>query len=88
MNFKLDKDPETGRIFNVVATASCGDDSGISRPDLINLSPYIEGGQVFVQSQNEYVVSESVIAVAQNLGREIPQEPAYAWVSQTYNLCE
>ncbi len=88
LSFKEDRDADTGRLFLVVATANCGDDSGINRPDLITLSPYIEGGQVIVQSQNEYVISEVEVMIARKLGKEIPQKSEYAWVSDTYNICE
>lgn len=88
LGFKEDRDPDTGRLFLVVATANCGDDSGINRPDMITLSPYIEGGQVIVQSQNEYVISEVEYLVATKLGQEPPEKSEYAWVSDTYNLCE
>jgi len=86
--FQTDADPDTGRIYAVVATANCSDDSGIMRPDLITLSPYIEGGQVIVQSQNEYVLSEVEIMIAQELGKAFPEKSSFAWVSNTYNICE
>lgn len=88
LGFQQDVDLDTGRVWGIVATVNCGDDSGINRPDLITLSPYIEGGQVIVQSQNEYVMSEVEILIAQKLGKEFPEKSEYAWVSNTYNLCE
>ena len=88
LGFTEDRDEETGRLNMIVATANCGDDSGINRPDMVTLSPYIEGGQVIVQSQNEYVVSEVEYLIAQKLGRELPEKSEYAWVSQTYNICK
>ncbi|MDJ0613777.1 MAG: hypothetical protein QNJ29_08860 [Rhizobiaceae bacterium] len=88
VGFKTDADKDTGRIFGVVATASCSDDSGISRPDLISMSPYEEGGQVIVQSQNEYLLGETEIIVAQQLEKPFPEKNSYAWVSNTYNLCK
>ncbi|MEM9329708.1 MAG: hypothetical protein AAGA53_00175 [Pseudomonadota bacterium] len=88
LGFQTDQDPDTGRIWAVVANANCSDDSGISRPDNIALSPYIEGGEVYVQSQNEYLLSEAEILVAQKLGQEIPEKSDYAWVSNTYKICE
>ena len=88
VGFKIDKDTASGRVFSVVATASCSDDSGISRPDLINLSPYIEGGEVYVQSQNEYLLYETEVMIAQQAGKEIPQKYTYAYVSDTYKICE
>jgi hypothetical protein len=37
-----------------IAIASCGDDSGISRPNMINFTPS-EGGVLYVTSQNDYL---------------------------------
>ncbi|MEM9279417.1 MAG: hypothetical protein AAGA76_12650 [Pseudomonadota bacterium] len=88
LGFQKDADPDTGRLWGIVATANCSDDGGISRPDNMTLSPYIEGGEVYVQSQNEYVISETEIIIAQKLGQEIPEKSEYAWVSNTYKLCE
>jgi len=88
VGFRYDRDLETGRIYSVIATANCSDDSGISRPDLINLSPYEEGGQVIVQSQNEYLLGETEIIIAGKLGKEYPEKNSYAWVTNTYNLCK
>ncbi|MGI9350296.1 MAG: hypothetical protein ACR2O3_01935 [Rhizobiaceae bacterium] len=88
LGFKEDRDEDTGRLYMVVALANCGDDSGINRPDNITLSPYLEGGQVIVQSQNEYVVSEVEFLIARKLDKEIPEKSEYAWVSNTYELCE
>ena len=88
LGFEEDRDRETGRLYMVVALANCGDDSGINRPDNITLSPYLEGGQVIVQSQNEYVISEVEYLIAQKLGQEIPEKSEYSWVSDTYEICE
>lgn len=88
VGFRYDRDRETARIFSVIASANCSDDSGISRPDLITLSPYEEGGQVFVQSQNEYILGETEIMIAQQLGKDFPEKSSYAWVSSTYNICK
>ena len=86
--FNTDSDPDTGRIYSVIATANCSDDTGISRADMITLSPYIEGGQVIVQSQIEYIKGEVEIMIAEKLGQAYPEQPGYNWVSDTYNLCE
>ena len=88
VDFKTDVDPQTGRVFGVVATASCSDDSGITRPDLISMSHYEDGGQVFVQSQNEYLLGETEIMIAQQLEKPFPERNSYAWVSNTYNICK
>ncbi|MEM7068973.1 MAG: hypothetical protein AAF478_08820 [Pseudomonadota bacterium] len=88
VDFKIDADPNSDRIYSAVAIANCSDDTGISRADLVTLSPYVEAGQVFVQSQNEYVISDVEILIAQKLGKDIPEKSEYAWVSNTYNLCK
>lgn len=38
-----------------IAVASCSDDSGITRPDMILLSPS-DDGSLFVTSQNDYAI--------------------------------
>ena len=64
------------------------DDSGITRPDLISMSHYKDGGQVFVQSQNEYLLGEMEIMVSQQLEKGFPEKNSFAWVSNTYNICK
>lgn len=88
VDFKVDADPQTGQVFGVIATASCSDDSGITRPDLISMSHYEDGGQVFVQSQNEYLLGETEIMIAQQLEKPFPERNSFAWVSNTYNICK
>lgn len=88
VSFKTDADPATGRIYGVVATTSCSDDSGITRPDLISMSHDEEGGQVFVQSQNEYLLGETEIMIAQQLEKDIPEKNSFSWVSNTYTICK
>lgn len=46
-----------GESYQHIATASCGDDSGISRPDFILLMPSLDGETVAVTSQNDYAIS-------------------------------
>lgn len=88
VGFQYDRDRETGRIYSVVATSNCSDDSGISRTDMITLSPYVEGGQVIAQSQNEYILGEVEIMIAQQLDKPFPEKSSYSWVSTTYNICK
>jgi|GEM_PF-3106928 len=57
-----------------VVLASCGDDSGITRPDLISIMQY--GDELKVQSQNEYV---------EMLAKETWNQPGF--VSRTYTKC-
>ena len=40
-----------------VAIASCGDDSGISRPDMLNIS--LSEGGIYVTSQSDYTIAAS-----------------------------
>ncbi len=88
LEFKTESDPSSGRIYSVVAIATCSDDSGITRPDLISMSPYEEGGQVIVQSQNEYIKGEMELMIAQQPGKDFPEKNSHAWVSDTYNICK
>lgn len=46
-----------GDFVTHIVVASCGDDSGVTRGDLITLIPETDG-RIRVQSQNEYVASE------------------------------
>jgi len=67
---------QVGPVSQVVIVASCGDDTGITRPDLLSviLEP---DGALTVQSQNEYV--------------EINAAPDRGWqghVSRRYERCE
>ena len=86
LNFRADRDKESGKVFGYVATVNCGDDSGINRPDLISMSHW--DGQLMVQSQNEYVLSEAEIMIAEKLGKDFPEKSSYSWVSNTYKLCK
>ncbi len=43
----------TGEVWGHIATANCGDDSGVSRPDVFILSFY--ENQITVTSQNDYL---------------------------------
>ncbi|MEM7291637.1 MAG: hypothetical protein AAF412_14915 [Pseudomonadota bacterium] len=88
LDFKTDRDTNTGRISSVVATVSCSDDSGITRPDLFNLSPHEEDGLVIVDSHNEYILGQVDLMTAQKLNQEFPERNSYAWVTDTYELCK
>ncbi len=88
VGFEYDRDRETGRIYSVVATANCSDDSGIHRADMITLIPYEEGGEVIAQSQIEYILGETEVMIAQQMGKPFPEKSSYSWVSTTYNLCK
>lgn len=64
----------TDEINEYVAMASCGDDSGITRPDLISIQHY--EGTLRLQSQNEYVVM---------MAKEAWNEPGF--ISVNYEKC-
>ena len=55
-------DAESDTPFIQTVLASCGDDSGITRPDVISLVFNTEEPSVTVQSQNEYVMGQSTIS--------------------------
>ena len=61
-------------INEYVVLVSCGDDSGITRPD--HLSIIHSNGELRVQSQNEYV---------EMVAKEAWNEPGF--VSKTYKKC-
>ncbi|MCG6858712.1 MAG: hypothetical protein LJE67_11680 [Salaquimonas sp.] len=52
------KDSGDGSVYQYLAIAACGDDSGISRGDMITLTPSGDD-QLRVTSQNDYVVELS-----------------------------
>ena len=68
-----------------IAVASCGDDSGITRPDLITLILQPDKRTLTVQSQNEYVVAEAV-----RLAKKDQQgdDDNLSFVSKDYTLCK
>jgi hypothetical protein len=68
-----------GRQNNYVATASCSDDSGISRPDMLNLSHYEE--TVTVTSQNDY--NYDLLQPSQD-GEGVP----FGLVNKSFELCQ
>ncbi len=55
-------DAQSDTPFIQTVLASCGDDSGITRPDVISLVFNTEEPSVTVQSQNEFVMGEAVIS--------------------------
>ena len=76
-----------------IALASCGDDSGIIRPDFISIIP--EGDdELRVQSQNEYAISEALALSkpgknepAKEGEAEAEDESSYEFVSAIYKKC-
>ena len=57
LDFLPVRDDATGEMFGMVAIASCGDDSGISRPDMFNIT--VNENTLSVTSQNEYTAAQS-----------------------------
>ena len=55
-------DAESDTPYVQTVLASCGDDSGITRPDMISLVFNTEEPSVTVQSQNEYVTGDAMIS--------------------------
>jgi len=84
-----------GKIADVVVLASCGDDSGITRPDLITIVPQ-SPEELQVQSQNEYVQTEVAASLApapadnggDNANAEDDNVPSFDYVTATYTLCK
>lgn len=88
LGFDIEKDEDTGETYLAIARANCGDDSGINRPDMFTLIAQDEE-TVTVQSQNEYVISEAQILLAQRLPEGIILADEYPnYTSHDYKLCK
>lgn len=61
---------ESDTPYNQTVLASCGDDSGITRPDMLSLIFSDEPPSVTVQSQNEYVTGQTYISHTYPLCKE------------------
>ena len=88
LGFDVEKDADTGKTYIAVGRANCADDSGINRPDNITLVDQGEG-TISVQSQNEYIISQTRILLAQKLSENIEvavNSPSY--VSREYKICK
>jgi hypothetical protein len=80
LDFLPVRDGEGGEVFAVVAIASCGDDSGISRPDLFNIS--VNENTLYVTSQNDY-------AYVLSKGFETQPDPVESGiVEKQFELCK
>ena len=80
-----------GKDGAVTALVSCGDDSGITRPDLLSIIDN-GNGEVRVQSQNEFVmgsVANSLTPPPAEEGKDETDngEISFDYVSGTYALC-
>lgn len=85
LSLKPEKDPESGVIYSWQAQAQCGDDSGITRPDVFALYEDQAGSTIIVQSQNEYVLG-TMLSITERPDDTDPFEQA-SWLSGTYTLC-
>lgn len=86
--FNMDVDKDTGKTYIAVARANCGDDSGVSRPDLMTLVVQDEK-TISVQSQNEYVISQAQLLLSQRLPENIKlQDEIPNYISRDYKLCK
>ena len=89
LDFWHHKDAEGG-LLDVTVLASCGDDSGITRPDMITIIKDSDD-TLRVQSQNEFVQGEMAAMTTQPPaeGEENESEPLnFDFVSATYTLCK
>ena len=88
LGFEVEADKDTGQVYLAIARSNCGDDSGINRPDNFTLIPQDEE-TVTVQSQNEYIVSEAQLLLAQRLPENIKLAEEFPnYVSQDYKICK
>lgn len=87
LRFLPDVDRETGEAFLWIATAACGDDSGINRPDSFALIFNDFSNTLTVQSQNEYVVAETLFHLPQTDAAETDPYEAASYLSGEYTLC-
>ena len=79
---------QDGKTKSTIALASCGDDSGIIRPDMITM--ILEGeGELRVQSQNEYAITEAIASLSQGAGENAGEDfQPYEYVTATYTKCK
>ncbi|MCB1464765.1 MAG: hypothetical protein KDJ90_20660 [Nitratireductor sp.] len=48
------RDVGDGKVYQYLAISACGDDSGVTRPDMFTMMPSDEG-RLYITSQNEYL---------------------------------
>lgn len=94
--FLPSKDALSGEIHGWVAQASCGDDSGIERPDSFYLALQPDGKRLQVQSQSEYATGEALLLLelrhpelsAMSSGEGQDPYEAASFISGDYVACE
>ncbi len=80
-------DPDSDEPYAYLVTAICSDDSGIYRCDMITLVPRDEGKTLMVQSQNEFLISESLI-YSRDVDSPDGERLSPNYVSRDYRICE
>lgn len=85
LQFLPERDPESKDIYGWLVIAQCGDDSGITRPDMFSLHYNESGPSLTVQSQNEYVASSVLLLTGQDTGEDPYLDPNF--LSGEYRLC-
>lgn len=80
---------QDGKVVGHVALMSCGDDSGVTRPDFVTIVPE-EDGTLRVQSQNEYLITESsaMVAPPEDNSEEGAGFEPFEFVTAIYSKCE
>ncbi len=68
-----------GRITSYIATASCGDDSGINRPDFFDISFYED--IVNITSQNDFIYDTLRV-------REDGDGESWGFINKQFELCQ
>ncbi|MCW2307400.1 hypothetical protein [Rhodobium gokarnense] len=84
-----------GKDGTVTVLVSCGDDSGITRPDMLSVIRE-QNGELRVQSQNEFVMGEvalSLTPVPENDGEQTDDQadevvPNFEYITGTYTPCD
>jgi len=87
LGFDMEIDKDTGKTYLAIGRANCGDDSGVNRPD--NITLVVQSDEMItVQSQNEYLVSEAQLLLAQRLPENIKLADEFPnYVSRDYKIC-
>ncbi len=84
------KEEQDGKVTAYTALMSCGDDTGVTRPDFVTIVPG-QDGTLRVQSQNEYLITEATAMNAPADGQDGDNEGGFEpfeFVSATYTKCK
>lgn len=79
---------KAGQKGTYTVLVSCADESGVTRPDMLTMT-LEENGELQVQSQNEYAITEAVATAtpSQDNNENATVEP-YEFVTATYTMCK